>query len=305
MDLLQVIELTKNYGNESAVRGLTFELEQGKCVALLGPNGAGKTTTLRMLARLLQPTSGQISFGEHGGISDYRMLLGYLPQQPMFYGWMTGYEYMYLVAGLSGMGVKQAQNRSEDALERVGLQNAASKRISGYSGGMKQRLGLAQALIHEPKLLLLDEPVSALDPIGRREVIELVRQLRSETTVLFSTHVLHDAEEICDDILVMANGRLVKQGTLASLREEYRDPLVIVQVEREPSALLWLNSLKTKPYILEADIKGDIAKLWVQELQTARDELMKDATDHKIPLVKFEVGSSSLEDMFVKVVNER
>lgn len=305
MGLLRVTELTKNFGKENAVRGLTFQLEQGKCVALLGPNGAGKTTTLRMLAGLLQPSSGDIAFGESKRLMDYRMSLGYLPQHPTFYGWMSGREYIRFAAELSGMKHEEAARRSESVLERVGLQDEAKRRISGYSGGMKQRLGLAQALVHEPRLLLLDEPVSALDPIGRREVINLLRQIKEETTVLFSTHVLHDAEEICDDILVMAKGKLAEQGSLTSLREKYREPLIIVQVERERDALLWLDSLKSKPYVNQVDMKGDIAQLTVHELRPARDELMKDAAENHIPLVRFEVGSSSLEDMFVKVVGEQ
>ncbi|WP_438349126.1 ATP-binding cassette domain-containing protein [Paenibacillus sp. FA6] len=306
MDVLKITQLTKDFGKESAVRGLTFQLEQGKCVALLGANGAGKTTTLRMLAGLLQPTSGHIAFGEnHDSLIDYRKLLGYLPQQPTFYGWMSGREYIRFAARLSGMEKKDADYHSEVVLEKVGLQDAARRRISGYSGGMKQRLGLAQALVHKPRLLLLDEPVSALDPIGRREVINLLRQIKEETTVLFSTHVLHDAEEICDDILVMAKGQLVEQGTLTSLREKYRQPLVIVQVEREQAALSWLNSLKSKPYVIEAEIKGDIAELTVHELGSARDELIRDAAEKRIPLMRLEAGSSSLEDMFVKVVSEQ
>ncbi|WP_342671693.1 ABC transporter ATP-binding protein [Paenibacillus glacialis] len=305
MGLLQVTDLKKNFGKESAVRGLTFQLEQGKCVALLGPNGAGKTTTLRMLAGLLEPSSGEIIFGEHHSVTDYRKWLGYLPQNPTFYGWMSGQEYIRFAAGLSGMEQKEISKRTEAVLAKVGLQDAAKRRISGYSGGMKQRLGFAQALVHEPKLLILDEPVSALDPIGRREVINLLREIREETTVLFSTHVLHDAEEICDDILVMAKGRLAEQGSLSSLREKHRQPLVIVQVEREREALLWLDSLKSKPYVLQADIKADIAELTVHDLGSARDELMREATENRIPLVRFEAGSSSLEDMFVKVVSKQ
>ncbi len=303
MGLLSVTGLTKSYGKESAVRGLTFQLEQGRCVALLGANGAGKTTTLRMLAGLIQPSSGEIIFGEQPGVTDYRKWLGYLPQHPTFYGWMSGQEYIRFAAGLSGMNPKEAAVRADIVLAKVGLLDAAKRRISGYSGGMKQRLGLAQALVHEPRLLLLDEPVSALDPIGRREVINLLRQIREETTVLFSTHVLHDAEEICDDILVMAKGQLAEQGSLTSLREKYRQPQVIIQVEREQKALLWLHSLKDKSYVIQAEMKGDIAELTVHDLRSARDELIRETMEKHIPLVKFEAGSSTLEDMFVKVVS--
>lgn len=215
MSLLQVKNLRKSYGAHISVNDISFEIEKERCVALLGPNGAGKTTTLRMLAGLLEPTSGMISFEGSRPGAEYRRGLGYVPQSPAFYGWMTGHEYVVFAAKLSGMGTKDASSRALESLERVGLKGDARRRIGGYSGGMKQRLGLAQALVHRPRLLLLDEPVSALDPIGRREVMGLLREIREETTVVFSTHVLHDAEEICDDIILMNQGLIAEKGSLS------------------------------------------------------------------------------------------
>src|SRR5690606_1974532 len=196
--LVSIENLVKRFGKETAVKNLSFEIKKGSCTALLGPNGAGKTTTLQMLAGLLHPTSGKIAFdGMENG--DNRKYIGYLPQHPVFYNWMTANEFLVYVGQLAHLSKQESQRSADELLELVGIADAKKKKIGGFSGGMKQRLGIAQAMIHEPKLVMLDEPVSALDPVGRREVIEMMRQLKEKTTILFSTHVLHDAEEVCDD----------------------------------------------------------------------------------------------------------
>lgn len=302
MPLLEVNGLYKRYGSHTSVDGISFEIEAGRCVALLGPNGAGKTTTLRMLAGLLQPTSGRISFNGHPPGADYRRALGYLPQAPAFYGWMSGLEYVSFAAKLSGMRLSEVKEKSAAALDRVGLGDSARRRISAYSGGMKQRLGLAQALVHRPRLLLLDEPVSALDPIGRREVMELLREIREETTVIFSTHVLHDAEEICDDIILMNEGTIAAQGTLAGLQSQYSLPIIRLSVGKEEKALRWLEELAHKPFTLQSKLAAGQAVLNVSDVQLARREILQEALKLDIPLQQFEAGSSTLEDLFMKVV---
>lgn len=302
MPLLEVTGLHKKYGSHLSVGGISFEIEAGRCVALLGPNGAGKTTTLRMLAGLLPPTSGRISFNGHPPGDDYRKALGYLPQAPAFYGWMSGLEYVVFAAKLSGMNSREAAENSAAALDRVGLRESAGRRISGYSGGMKQRLGLAQALVHRPRLLLLDEPVSALDPVGRREVMELLRDIREETTVIFSTHVLHDAEEICDDIILMNKGVIAEKGTLANLRSQYSLPIIRLCVEKEENALRWLEALVQKPFIVQSQLAAGQAVLNVSDVELARREILQEASGLDIPLLQFEAGSSTLEDLFMKVV---
>jgi len=300
--LLQVRNLNKRYGKHVSVNNINFDIEKGHCTALLGPNGAGKTTTLRMLAGLLEPTAGGISFdgGEPG--TDYRKHLGYLPQAPAFYGWMSGEEYVVFAAKLSGLKSGEAAEKAAAALERVGLTGAARRRIAGYSGGMKQRLGLAQALVHRPSLLLLDEPVSALDPIGRREVMEILRDIRNETTIIFSTHVLHDAEEICDDIILLNQGVIAEQGTLAELRQRYRIPVLRLRVEKEPAALQWLQSLAGRPFVSEGKVTGQDATFNVVDVGEARRTIMQETASLGIPLLQFEAGSSTLEDLFMKVV---
>ncbi|WP_410772293.1 ATP-binding cassette domain-containing protein [Fontibacillus sp. BL9] len=305
MSRLNVSRLTKKFGLRAAVKEISFELEEGGCTALLGPNGAGKTTTLRMLAGLLSPTSGSVTIDGKGTSEiSSRNQIGYLPQHPSFYGWMTGKEYVVYAAGLSGMNGKQAAAEAELILERVGLGEASRRRISGYSGGMKQRLGLAQALVHRPRLLLLDEPVSALDPLGRREVMDLLQQLRQETTILLSTHVLHDAEEVCDEIIMLRNGEIVEHGDLADLSAKYRQPLLTIQVEGDPTGqgMAWLHSLQGRSFVKDFEIRGDTALLTVSDMGTAREVILKEAGSKTMPLLRFEAGATSLEDMFMKVV---
>lgn len=306
MTLVNVQRLAKRFGSAAAVDGLTFAIEEGRCVALLGPNGAGKTTTLKMLAGLLQPTEGEVRFapnearGTARPAADIRRLIGFLPQYPAFYNWMSGREYLTFSGRLARMPKKEAKLRTEEMLRTVGLEEAGNRRIGGYSGGMKQRLGIAQALIHRPKLLLLDEPVSALDPIGRREVLEMIRHIRKETTVLFSTHVLHDAEEMCDDILIMNKGRIAVKGTIADVRRQYSEPVIRVQAESplDESVERWRDFA----FVKEIESDRYEARLAVTDLEEARTRLWRDLGERGIPVVRFEAGRTTLEELFMKAV---
>jgi ABC-2 type transport system ATP-binding protein len=299
MALLKASDLVKKFGNTNAVKGINFHIEEGRCVSLLGPNGAGKTTTLKMLSGLLEPTSGSIDFnGEKA--EDLRQFIGYLPQYPAFYNWMSGKEFLIFAGQLAKLNRKEAEKRSEELLERVGLTNAKKRKIGGYSGGMKQRLGLAQALIHRPKLLILDEPVSALDPLGRREVLDMMREIKEETTILFSTHVLHDAEEISDDILIMHAGEIAISGSLESVMEEYRQP--ILQIEFESQATDWLKSITSYSFVSEVNVQGNKTSIVLKDMVNGKQTLLKDIVDRKLPIRKFEISQTTLEDLFLKVV---
>lgn len=299
--LLKAIDLTKKFGQMSAVKEINFQIEEGRCVSLLGPNGAGKTTALKMLSGLLKPTSGSIDFkGEKA--KDLRPFIGYLPQYPAFYNWMSGQEFLVFSGQLAKLSRKEAEKRSEELLERVGLTNAKKRKIGGYSGGMRQRLGLAQALIHRPKLLLLDEPVSALDPLGRREVLDMMREIKEETTILFSTHVLHDAEEISDDILIMHAGEIAISGSLNSVIENYQKP--ILQIEFESEATDWLKTIASYNFVSEVNSEGNKTSIVLNDLEIGKQLLLKDIVDKKLPIRKFEVSQTTLEDLFMEVVKK-
>ncbi|WP_077619879.1 ABC transporter ATP-binding protein [Bacillus sinesaloumensis] len=297
--LVSIDKLVKRFGAETAVNNLSFEIKKGSCTALLGPNGAGKTTTLRMLAGLLHPTSGKISFdGLENG--DNRKYIGYLPQHPVFYNWMSASEFLVYVGELAHLSKKESQQKADELLELVGLADAKKKKIGGFSGGMKQRLGIAQAMIHEPKLVMLDEPVSALDPVGRREVIEMMRELKKKTTILFSTHVLHDAEEVCDDIVIIRKGELALSDSLVGLRKKHQHDVIII--ESESNLTDWANSLTTIPTVQDVTIAGTTATIIVTELEAARIAILQDIVQKKVPVSTFKIGQSSLEDVFMKVV---
>jgi len=311
--LLQVKGLTKTFGTVDAVAGIDFSIATGHCVALLGPNGAGKTTTIKMITGLLKQTAGQMDFMGSAQAGNHRELIGYLPQSPSFYNWMTGMEYVIYAGRLCGLSAAEAKKRAKELLERVGISSAAKRRIGSYSGGMKQRLGLAQALVHQPKLLVMDEPVSALDPIGRREVLELLRELKRETTVLFSTHVLHDAEELCDDVIIIRNGKVALQGAIEKIRNEHRKPIIELQIERDANSERWLssyveriqpaftNSSKTSLF-QDVQLLNGIARFTVNEVDAARRSLLEELTREQIKVSKLEIGHSSLEDLFMRVV---
>lgn len=230
-ELLQVNNLTKVFGSEKAVDELTFGLVKYTSTALIGPNGSGKTTTLSMLAGLITQTSGTVSFQDDDH-KDIRSIIGFLPQYPKFFPWMSALEFTEMSARLSGVETKKARLEAEKTLEFVGLRDAMRKKTAGFSGGMKQRLGLAQAIVHKPKLLLLDEPVSALDPVGRRQVMNLLKELQQETTILYSTHILNDAEEMTDQLLFLRQGVLVEQGSLDDVRVRYAKPRIIIEFEQ-------------------------------------------------------------------------
>jgi len=300
-EILAVQGLTKRYGGMTAVDGISFTLGKSRATALLGPNGAGKSTTLAMLCGLLQPTAGHVRMAA-AEREDRRKRIGYLPQHPVFFNWMTGREYMRFAGELFGLKGKRLEKRADELLARLGLGDAAKRRIIGYSGGMKQRLGIAQAMIHEPELLILDEPVSALDPVGRRELIDLLLALRKETSLLFSTHVLPDAEELCQDILIMNKGRIALAGDIEEIRLTHRKPLVTI-VSEQPLAD-FASTLEKHPFIRSWKLAGSGKELQleVEESQEARPLLLAELARRAIPVVRFEASYSSLESLFLEVV---
>jgi ABC-2 type transport system ATP-binding protein len=199
---------------------VAFAVYRNEIVGFLGPNGAGKTTTIKILNRLAFPDHGKvILFGEEvKGDSEFRHRIGFMPEQPYFYEYLTGGEFLRLCGHLCGMSRVQTESRASELLRRVGLSNAGGTAIRKYSKGMMQRLGLAQALLHDPELVILDEPMSGLDPMGRMEVRGLIRELKAAgKTVFFSSHIVSDVEALCDRVIMLHKGRKVAEGRVEDL----------------------------------------------------------------------------------------
>ena len=302
MTLLRVQNLSKSFGKNFAVQDVNFTLNEGECGALLGPNGAGKSTTLKMLTGILTPSQGEIMFyGKKRG--DFRHLIGYLPQEPKMHNWMTGREALRFMGQLSHMEKSDLDDRVEELLSLVGIKEAANRHVSTYSGGMKQRLGIAQAIIHRPKLVIMDEPVSALDPIGRREMLDLLKSIKQETTILFSTHILHDVKELSDRVFIINQGQVVVNSTFNQLIADHQQPIFFIEAERNIDQ--WTKSLQSKSETIEAtEALGNQARISVNDIAKARKELLMMIERDGIPLQRFEIMQTTLEEIFLKMVKQ-
>ena len=232
MDMLQIHGLHKRFGDKPVLQGLELTVPEHSIFGFIGKNGAGKTTTMKTVLGLLKADAGEIYVnGEKVvyGTSPANRHIGYLPDVPAFYSYMTAREYLQFCGEISGMASADIHG-SQELLELVGL-SGEKHRIQGFSRGMKQRLGIAQALLNRPKLLICDEPTSALDPVGRKEILDILLAARQQTTVLFSTHILSDVERICTDVAFLHKGRICRQGTLSEVRSAYRNDRFRLETE--------------------------------------------------------------------------
>jgi ABC-2 type transport system ATP-binding protein len=306
MKAIEIQALEKRYGQVRALDGLDLAVEAGCVFGFLGPNGAGKTTTLRILTGLAKASGGQASIAGIP-ITDKKAttrLIGYLPEEPVFYRWMTPIEFLDHIGRIFGQSINDRKRQARQLLELVGLADVAKRRIGGFSRGMRQRLGLAQAMMNDPQVLLLDEPVSALDPQGRKEVLEMIAALKGTATVFMSTHILADVERICDQIGIIDHGRLIIQGNRSELLARYHTDAILVELEpgQEGALSAWLKGLKAK-WLSHTSIEGTTARIHVKDIDAARLELLGSLGRLKLPVLRFEVATPALEDVFLQLVN--
>ncbi|HYM82724.1 MAG TPA: ATP-binding cassette domain-containing protein [Candidatus Dormibacteraeota bacterium] len=303
--------LTKRFGSGAssvlALDGLDLAVPGGSVFGLLGPNGAGKTTCLRILSGLAHATGGTatvagIRIGTGGTALQRR--IGYLDQDPRYYGWMSGRELVMLVGRLQGIEGYSVEARAREVLAQVGLEVAADRRIATYSGGMRQRLGIAQAMVNRPALLILDEPVSSLDPEGRRDLLALIAELRGTSTVLFSTHLLADVERICDRVAILDHGRLVTEGPLDELLDRYALP--VYRLEPEPGQELavarLLERIRTAEWATDVALDHGTIRVTVADPARAGRELLPAVVEAGVGLTAYERVRPTLEDVFLELV---
>lgn len=300
---IETHRLTKVYGKTRVLDHVDLRVEEGSIFGFLGPNGAGKTTTLRMLTGLARPTKGTVRvLGQDvsGADNAVRAEIGFLPDVPGFYEWMTAEEFMRFAGGLFGLRGSVLEVRVHALLELAGLTGVRT-RIGGYSRGMKQRLGVAQALVNAPRLLLLDEPTSALDPMGRKDVLDMLQSLRGRTTVFFSTHILADVERICDTVAILDRGRIVVQAPIGELTARYGAHKVMVEVEDGAGELAEAISKRVWATAVTRCANGAI-EVTVSDAGAARREIPALVSERGLALARMDAGEMNLEEVFVELV---
>lgn len=297
---LEINNITKKFKQKTAVSSFSMVIDSNECVGLIGPNGAGKSTLIQIIADILYADEGDIVL-DGQKISKMKNHIGYLPQYPNFFSWMTASETLAFMGTLSGISKNQLQKDIPILLEKVGLGKEAYAHVGTFSGGMKQRLGIAQALLHKPAFIIMDEPVSALDPIGRREVLNLLKDIKKETTILLSTHILGDAEEVCERFVVIKNGYKIEDATKLELLNRYQDSAIFLAVQKKD--VKWLTTIEHLPYVKRIENCGDGFKVYVNHLEEDAHRLLQYGLDSNVLFTKFDLGlQESLEEIFLELV---
>ena len=299
MDMLRITGLHKRFGDKEVLRGLDLSVPEHSIYGFIGKNGSGKTTTMKTVLGLLKADSGDIIVnGEKVvyGQTDTNRYIGYLPDVPEFYSFMTAKEYLRFCGEITGMSRAEIEERTTELLTLVGLADE-THRMKGFSRGMKQRLGIAQALISRPKLLICDEPTSALDPIGRKEILDILLAIKDQTTVLFSTHILSDVERICTDVAFLKDGVVNIQGKLSNIKTGYRSNEYVIETENDSDTVILRNAF---PEVKEIDRN----KVTFSENKYSASEILRFVADHRISLLKVERLEPSLEDLFMEVTEK-
>lgn len=300
MNMLMVNGISKSFGSHKIIDDLSFEVPEHSIFGFIGQNGAGKTTTMKMILGLLPSDTGEILVnGEKviTGKNKTNCYIGYLPDVPEYYEYMTPVEYLMMCGRITGLNKKNVGKRVKEMLDLVGL-SQYKKRIHGFSRGMKQRLGIAQALLHKPKLLICDEPTSALDPLGRKEILDILSSVREETTVLFSTHILTDVERICDKIAFLEKGKIVLSGSLDAVKDSYKTFGIEILFENEEGARKFLQVFP------DGKQKHSCLLQYHQKSEEEPFIYMKYIAEHQMKIHRLEQLEPTLEDLFLNMMKQ-
>ena len=295
--MIEINNLHISFGEKQVLKGLNLCVPKNSVFGFIGKNGAGKTTTMKAILGFITPDEGNVFVGGeevvYGGTATNKYI-GYLPDVPEFYSFMTANEFLCFCAELTGMQKDEITARVEEMLNLVGLENN-KQFIKGFSRGMKQRLGIAQALLNRPKLLICDEPTSALDPIGRKEILEILKKISNETTVLFSTHILSDVEKICTDIAVLDEGVIKVQGKLDEIKSKYKTDEFLIEMDSDDD----INVLLGKFEFIKVN---ENKQLTFSAYDNYLYDVLSFITSNKLSLIKVEKNEPTLESLFMEVV---
>lgn len=294
--MIKIKNLSISFKEKKVLKCINLNIPENSIFGFIGKNGAGKTTTMKAILGLLTPNSGEIIVNNEKvlfGAANTNKYIGYLPDVPEFYSFMTAYEFLYFCAELSKIKKEEIKPRVLEMLELVGL-DKEKHQIKGFSRGMKQRLGIAQALLNKPKVLICDEPTSALDPIGRKEILDLLKSVSKETTILFSTHILSDVERICSDIALLDDGEIKLRGKLEDIKSMYSKEEYLLELDKKEDVNLLLENFSFV-------IKKEENKLSFYNLDNNLYTVLEFIAKNKISFVKLEKNEPTLESLFMEV----
>jgi len=308
--IIQTQNLSKRFGDVQALKGLDLDVPKHSITGFLGPNGAGKSTAIKLLLGLIQPSAGS---GEIFGLDiqrespGIRRRVGYLAQNPHFYPEMTARDVLNFTARFFYTGPQNAiKERVEEMLEMVGLSDKAERAVKGFSGGERQRLGIAQAQINYPDLLILDEPAAALDPMGRQDVLNIMEKLRQKTTIFYSTHILDDVQRVSDRVVILNNGQLIAQGSIEDLLSAGRDVVYFITLEGDKaSAQEKLEGVPWVSHIKEVNFNNTTQwQVAVNNPEEAKRELLPFLVSFKeMTILSFGRSERELEEVFMQIVS--
>lgn len=304
MNVLTIQNLSKSFGKQKIIDGLSMSVPEGSVFGFIGKNGAGKTTTMKMVLGLLQPDSGNIFVCNEPvrfGQTKTNQYIGYLPDVPEFYNYMTPINYLTLCGEVIGLSKTEITQRGQELLTLVGL-DGVTKQIGGFSRGMKQRLGIAQALLTQPRLLICDEPTSALDPVGRKEILDILRKISGTTTVLFSTHILSDVERICDHVAFLNGGKIEVCGTLAEIKTLHGHDSLLLEFPTDKELHIFKEQETVKPLLCNSEENNREIILHSRNMEKVQQSLFRVLAETGICPIKMEIMEPSLESLFLEVV---
>ncbi|MTI67552.1 MAG: ABC transporter ATP-binding protein [Firmicutes bacterium] len=303
--MIDVKNLKKSYKDQEVLKDINFKISKGEIYGFLGQNGAGKSTTMNILTGLIKYNSGDITIAGFDMKKEYKKIIniiGYLPENPKFYPYMTGREYLKFICEIKGLDKLETSKKIDKLLELVKLNKASKRKIGGYSRGMRQRLGIAVSLINDPKILFLDEPSSALDPEGRKDVVKIIESLKSlKITIFLSTHILSDVERICDRIGILNEGNIVLEDSLERLKNKYILPVYDIEFSNNCEDLN--NNFNKYDWIEKIKTNNKKMSIYVKNRFKADRKLLNIISNIENTVLSYKIRKSKLEEIFLQVVN--